>query len=243
MRVALFHIPKTGGTSLHDFLSTHFPAPDICPERFRSFGRFSPEQLAAYRYFSAHMDFATLQSLPGPLYTITIMREPKARIISLYYFWRSHSDETIEKLNLAGPRLAKQLGLLEFLKTQAHGIPGSINNTYVRTLLGHSWSGQRGQLLLNDGEALRVAMRNLLTIDTVGFVEDMPGLFTEVCQRLSVPLPDPLPWARSSKEFGLTEGSERVEPEEITPEIDARLDHLTRLDRILYENARRMFLR
>lgn len=86
-------------------------------------------------------------------------------------------------------------------------------------------------------------MRNLLSIDTVGFMEDMPALFAEVSQRMGVPMPEELPWARSANEFGKTRGSEPVAREEITPEIDARLDHLTRLDRVLYNNARRMFRR
>ena len=56
-------------------------------------------------------------------------------------------------------------------------------------------------------------------------------------------MPEELPWARSARNFGSEKGSEKVAREEITPEIDARLDHLTRLDRILYDNARALFLR
>ena len=241
LRVALFHIPKTGGTSLHDYLQGHFPPEKTCPERFRGFDRFKPEQLRAYDYFSAHMDYGILKRLPGPLYTITILREPKARILSLYYFWRSHSAETIERLNLVGPRAAKKMGLLEFLRSADHGIPANVNNILVRTMLGESWTGPGGRLVLHDDEAIRVAMRNLLTIDTVGFVEDMPALFEEVSQRMGVPMPEELPWARSSKNFGTESGSEKVEREEITPEIERRLNHLTRLDRVLYNNARVMF--
>lgn len=121
VRVALFHFPKTGGTSLHRFLAPLFDAAEICPERIRNFDRFTPEQLAGYSYFSAHMDFARLQLIPGPLYTITVLREPKARVLSLYHFWRAHSWQIIEARNLKGPRLAKEKGLLAFLRHRADG--------------------------------------------------------------------------------------------------------------------------
>ena len=241
LRVALLHLPKTGGTSLHDYLSGHFTHDATCPERFRNFDRFTPAQLKGYDYFSAHMDYAALRRIPRPVYTITILREPKARILSLYYFWRSHTWETIEAGKLTGPRKAKELGLLDFLRTTTDGIPGNIDNIYVRSLLGSYWAGPRGRLVLSDDEALRVAMRNLLTIDTVGFMEDMPGLFAEVSQRTGFEMPAELPWARSSEKFGTEAGSEKVEREVITPEIDRRLNHLTRVDRIFYENARRLF--
>lgn len=95
--------------------------------------------------------------------------------------------------------------------------------------------------MLSDEEALRVSMRNLLTIDTIGFTEDMPGLFAQVTRRLGVAMPEQMPWALSSQGWSDNPDLEPVEREEITPEIDAELDRLTRLDRVIYENARRMF--
>ncbi len=241
VRVALFHFPKTGGTSLHRFLTPLFDAAEICPERIRNFDRFTPEQLAGYSYFSAHMDYARLQMIPGPLYTITVLREPKARVLSLYHFWRAHSWEIIEARNLKGPRLAKEKGLLAFLRHRADGLPLDTDNFYARSLLGRHWSGPRGELVLSDEEALRVSMRNLLTIDTIGFTEDMPALFGQVCRRLGVAMPEQMPWALSSRGWSDNPDLEPMEREEITPEIDAELDRLTRLDRVIYDNARRMF--
>ncbi|NDW01337.1 sulfotransferase family 2 domain-containing protein [Salipiger sp. PrR002] len=242
MRVALVHFPKTGGTSLHDFLVDKFPPKAVCPERIRSFERFTREELQQFDYFSAHMDFARLSLLPGPLYTITVLREPKARILSLYYFWRAHSWRIIEARNLTGPRRAKELGLLEFLKHRSDGIPSDVDNYYARSLLGRHWSGPRGEIVVSDEDALRLAMRNLLTIDTIGFTEDMAGLFQQVTRRLGVEMPAEMPWARSSKNQVNLPDMEAVEREQITPEIDAQLNKLTRLDRVIYENAKRMFV-
>jgi len=242
MRVALMHFPKTGGTTVHDFLKTAYNADQICPERFNNFNRFSVEELQKFDYFSAHMDFSNLCRIGKPVYTVTILREPKAQIMSLYYFWRAQSDSHIEKHKLAGPALAKKLSLLEFLNTQEHGIPANINNYYTRNLLGMNTTGQNGRLVVSDEDALRIAMRNLLTFDEIGFLDDIPSLLTRMGKLLGLEVPKKIPRARTSDNFGKDPNTEKVSREKITPEIDARLDELTRLDRVIYENARRMLL-
>ncbi|WP_313138095.1 hypothetical protein [Paracoccus jeotgali] len=239
-RVVLFHFPKTGGTSLHDFLVPHFPRETICPERLRNLDRLDPAQLAGYRYVSAHMDYERFRLIPAPRYAITVLREPKARILSLYYFWRAHSWKVIEERGLHGPRRAKELGLLEFLRHRTGGLPSDTDNYYARSLLGRHWVGPRGEMRLSDEEALSAALSHLAEFDTVGITEDMPGLFRRVSARLGLAMPEELPWARSSRSYGALPDMEEVAREEITPEIDAELDRLTRLDRVIYEEAKRL---
>ncbi|MBE9640246.1 sulfotransferase family 2 domain-containing protein [Salipiger mangrovisoli] len=240
-RVVLFHFPKTGGTSLHRFLLPQFRPEAVCPERLRNIDRFGPEELAAFRYVSAHMDYQRLQLIPAPRYTITVLREPKARVLSLYYFWRAHAWRVVEARNLKGPRLAKEKGLLEFLRHRTEGIPSDIDNYYARSLIGRHWVGPRGEMALPDEEALPLALERLAEFDTIGFTEDMPGLFSEVTARLGIAMPQPLPWALSARDRASHPDMEEVVPEEITPEIDAELERLTRLDRVIYEEARRRF--
>ena len=240
-RVVLFHFPKTGGTSLHDFLVPHFPRETICPERLRNLDRLDPAQLAAYRYVSAHMDYERFRLIPAPRYAITVLREPKARILSLYYFWRAHSWKVIEERGLHGPRRAKELGLLEFLRHRTGGLPSDTDNYYARSLIGRHWVGPRGEMRLSDEEALPLALERLGEFDIVGFTEDMPDLFRQVTSRLGIAMPREMPWALSSQERARHPDMEEVAREEITPEIDAELDHLTRLDRVIYEEARRRF--
>lgn len=240
MRTALLHIPKTGGTSLHDFLAPHYPGNEVCPERFRNFERFSPEQLEAYSYFSAHMDYDRFRRLPAPLYSILVLREPKARVLSLYYFWRAHSWRIIEARELEGPRLARELGLLDFLRCRAEDVASAADNYYARCLLGRHWTGPQGELKMADDAALEAALNHLSGFDTIGFTEDMPRLFHDVTSRLGIAMPAELPWARASRSYGDLPDMEPVVREEITPEIDAELDRVTRLDRVIYEEARRL---
>lgn len=240
MRVAFIHFPKTGGTTLHNFLLKAFTKKKVCPERFNNFDRFSDNDLQQYDFFSGHMDFRNLRRVASPAYTITVLREPKDRILSLYYFWRAHSNAVIEKNNLAGPRVAKQLSLLEFLNCETGGIPASINNFYTRWLLGMTITGPNGRLAIDDEQALRVAMHNLLTIDEVGFLDQMPDFIRKVGKRLALEIPEEIPKERSAENFGKDLNTEHVVREKITPEIDSRLNELVRVDQRLYDSARRL---
>ena len=98
-RVVFVHIPKTGGTSLHAMLKGLFSDDEIHPERLNNFRDLDAESFTKYRLFSAHMDARTLPAIPDPKFTVTVLREPKARILSLYYFWKSHTWETIKANN------------------------------------------------------------------------------------------------------------------------------------------------
>ena len=82
-RIVFMHFPKTGGTSLHRYMVAAFAKERVCPERFNVFDRFSDEDLKRYDYFSAHMDYRNLRRCANPAFTMTVLREPKARILSL----------------------------------------------------------------------------------------------------------------------------------------------------------------
>lgn len=92
-RLVFMHIPKCGGTTLHTMLASQFPPELVCPERNDTLGDWTINELSAYRLFSGHYDLACCRSIPGEVRMVTVLREPKARLISLYYFWKSHRPD------------------------------------------------------------------------------------------------------------------------------------------------------
>lgn len=242
MRVAFMHLPKTGGTSIHSMLTSVFEKDQVCPERFNGFNAYTVDELAQYELFSAHMDFYSLTRIAQPAFTITLLREPKQRILSLYYFWKSQKHEHIERHNLAGPRFAKSHSLVEFLRDLPDKLAKDIDNTYVRNFLGRLVESPVGVFPIEDNDAVRVAMRNLMRIDTVSFLDDIETTTHEIFARLALPAPELLPKMRARENFGIDDpNTEMVEDEELTDEIDALLNEYTRLDRRIYESARALF--
>ncbi len=243
--LVLMHIPKTGGTTLHKLLVSHFSKGEFCPERFNQLAKkYSQDELSQYKFFSGHYDRHNVEYIPQQCKVITILREPKSRILSLYYFWKAHKDEIIEKNNLGGPKIAKQLSLLEFLKCQKQGIPANIDNIQVRTLLGKMYVGQNGEYLPNNGQttlkeqALEKAISYLDSMFAFGILEKYDEAVAYICNLLDIETPKVIPVTRNSKKNYEDKKFEPVEKEEITPEIEKELERLTELDTQLYEYAK-----
>jgi hypothetical protein len=103
------HIPKSGGSSVHAALERALPAGSLAPRRmdmstvadFHDFDRLRPEardmlalelgevqELGRYRVVSGHFFLATLLRVSNAASIATVLREPRARLLSLYMFWR-----------------------------------------------------------------------------------------------------------------------------------------------------------
>ena len=89
-RLVFVHIEKCAGTTLRMMLETQFSPSRICPERFDGLGNWTINELASYDLFAGHFNLSVTRSIPGRVRVITMLREPKARLISLFHFWKSH---------------------------------------------------------------------------------------------------------------------------------------------------------
>jgi hypothetical protein len=103
------HVPKCGGTSIHAALETALPAGALAPRRMdtsilcgsrelehvpastRKIVVASREELHSiegYRAISGHFSLPTLLEVTAAPWIGTVLREPRARLLSLYLYWR-----------------------------------------------------------------------------------------------------------------------------------------------------------
>jgi hypothetical protein len=103
------HIPKCAGMSFHSALEAALPAGSICPRRmdsstfcdFRDFDLLPPltraliaidddeiKSMRRFPFVSGHFSLATLLQITKAGSVGTILREPRARVLSLYMYWR-----------------------------------------------------------------------------------------------------------------------------------------------------------
>jgi hypothetical protein len=243
-RLIFLHLPKTGGTSLHHQLGQAFGHQLICPERFSRLEILSDEELATYRFFSGHYHFDQIRLVPGARYVLTVLRDPIERVLSNYYFWRRHRPAIIEAFDLDGPRIARNGTLLTFLESEHPVVRESSDNQVARYLAGNVEVDSEGRFhLIEDGssrpitrsEVLERALSNLSSIDTVGFVNDLEGVYATVASDWGwlpiVPLP------RLNTRTTVDDNLEEVLEEETTPAIASVLHRFTELDRIVYDTA------
>ena len=104
------HIPKAAGSSIHAALGAALPPGSLAPQRldssvfcnfedFELLSREARRQVAAnpcevqslggYRAVSGHFSLTTLLQIADASSIATVLREPRARLLSLYMYWRT----------------------------------------------------------------------------------------------------------------------------------------------------------
>ncbi len=247
-RVRFLHLEKTAGSSLIVALAAQFHPLQIHSDTDRR-GR-APDQEwrqqeseAAHREAAVvwgHYDLPALRRLDGdqPCFRFCLLREPRQRILSLYYFWRSNEAEQGESVSFA-----HQNRLLPFLRVENPNIRNDIDNMYVRRLTGLYATRSADPVRDAPEAALAQALAALDGLDLVGISDRLGESLSVLGRMLGFTPPARTP------EVNVQLNAERnallpVRPtarEPRTPEIEAELDRLTRLDVVLYRHAERRF--
>ena len=244
--VSFLHIEKTAGTALATALTERFHPLQIDPDPHRTMPPHvrtpfpAPACVRDRKLVWGHYDLPSLERLGPERVTITMLREPGARIISLYRYWRSFDAGLLDPYHNGPVRLAHELDLLGFLRSGEPLLRDMIDNVYVRRLTGLYASGRAVDPVTHDPQdTLRVALAALERIDFVGIVERMEdsvrGLSAAIGTALSVSRDNAVD-ANAAARPGVFRA---VSTTPVTPEIAGELERLTSLDRIVYRAALR----
>lgn len=116
MTVLVFlHVPKTAGQTIHSELSRITDEAAISPVRLHHQAPQDEKMEPGYQLYSGHIDWVGLDDLPEDRFAFTVLRDPRERIASFYFFLRRQASELSEQ-DLADP---KRLGMRRALKWSA----------------------------------------------------------------------------------------------------------------------------
>lgn len=247
--VVFMHIPKTAGTSLHERLAARFPAPLVCPERFDRLHTYSLAELNRYRLFSGHFAYPVTRSIPArQRIAMTLLREPIARIVSAYRFFRAHKPGYIEAHDLGLMTLARELGPHAFFADERVRSSPWFDNVAARMLLGFT-DGRRWERLGDPGcaAALRMpedaaavaqaAIRTLGEFAVVGVTERFEAFAARAGAAVGVDLGEDHGRKMVLADMVQKADLDPVEEVELDADLLATLEPLVRVDRRLYEHA------
>ena len=95
--IIFLHLPKTAGTTLNRLIEREYPLremysvdPVLYEWSSARLRKLSERRLRRTRIFKGHMLFGLHEVLPQPATYITVLRDPVERVLSAFYFMRSH---------------------------------------------------------------------------------------------------------------------------------------------------------
>jgi hypothetical protein len=240
-KLVFLHIPKSGGTTLHNLLLPHFPQEAVCPERFNELRHFAAGQLARYRYFSGHFDLPSVKLIPGRKKIITMLREPVARLISMYYFQRAHRIEVIECNNLELARLANKYAMADFFRAEEVRSHFAINNAMTRVLTqcieGNRWEAAASSNIDDEPD-----LEELKALDAFGIMERYDESVALIFPSIGLPVPEKIEKKQVLDIIVEQEpGLRKIDKEPVTEEIRSLIADLVKVDVKLYREACKIF--
>lgn len=252
-RLVFLHVPKTGGTSLTVLIRDAVGENALCPERFNDLPLWPAGLLASYRAFAGHFDQFGVSVIPGVKKVVTILRNPRARIISTYRFWRAHSRDQAVRDNLPHVVAAIDLELGAFLRRMRQIAIHNVDNMYARALGGFlPMRGDPDQARrwplgeFGGGEKLAdQAMSFLDSCAAIGILEEFDISISLICAGLQIPVP--------SRKIGKLMNTEdvarhfgrqnQVKDLMITEDAEEEILELTKYDQLIYQYAKTKFER
>ena len=201
-RLIFLHIPKTAGTAVASVLTQWFGVDEIMPcslaavrtgshpvnmmasRRFRLFGigmHLDHDQVAAIRH--------ALRGEERP-FVFTVLREPRARLISQYLHWRRTDDASlagVDDLTREAYVSARELPLGEFLNKNNPFVIEHFRNYQARLLAGFATCLKR-----SDDEILETALANMADYDLVGTTSQCDQVLTAAAEAYGWSSPGPL---------------------------------------------------
>ena len=239
--VSFLHIEKTAGTALATALTERFHPLQIDPDPHRTMpphvrSPFAQPACARDRKLVwGHYDLPSLERLGPERVLVTMLREPGARIVSLYRYWRSFDVALLDPFHNGPVRMAHELDLLDFLRCDDPLLRDMIDNLYVRRLTGlYASEGAVDPLALAPEEALRLALLALDRIDCVGIVERMDASTRALSKVIGTGVSVARDNVSDGNASARPEVFRPVAPTPVTPEVAVELERLSALDAVVY---------
>ncbi|SDF37093.1 sulfotransferase family 2 domain-containing protein [Limimaricola pyoseonensis] len=90
--VVFLHVPKTAGQTIHHQLAAAVGRDKVSPIRTHTQAGRESQLPPGYRLHSGHIDWTDLETLPQDRFVFTVLRDPRERIASFYFFLRREAE-------------------------------------------------------------------------------------------------------------------------------------------------------
>lgn len=190
--IVFLHIPKTAGQTIHNAL-TGLVGPDrVSPVRVHSqVGEGASQMPSGYSLYSGHLDWTDLESLPERRFVFTVLRDPRERIASFYFYLLKEAaalnQQALERPENKGKRaiLTRSAEDYFFAGTPAwrHFVRDHYDNFYCSYLATRKVRGWLEIQSLRRAEKLVAALDNAARINRIYTTRNLGALETDIANR------------------------------------------------------------
>lgn len=184
-KIVFLHIPKTAGQTVHNALAQAVGAPNVSPIRVHTQTKQGGHQFpAGYRLYSGHIDWSALDAVPKPRFVFSILRDPRERIASFYFYLLKEA----KKLNEAALNTPQNAGKKTILTHTADDyffggsdawrafVQDHYDNFYCRYFGSRRIRAGSRYSAKTNTQKIRMALRNLEQVDWVYSIENLRAL-------------------------------------------------------------------
>lgn len=165
-RVIFLHVPKAAGTTLNRVIENQYPPESVLaidPARqeaaLEEFKCLPPSEREKIRLLRGHIGYGLHIYLPSPVTYITILRDPVDRVLSHYYYLRTHLERGSTFADRPWLQDAGRMSLTDYVR---FGRSADLRNGQTKLLAGRmdGWGVDSTPPLDEEG-LLQAARRNL----------------------------------------------------------------------------------
>lgn len=236
VKPAIFiHIQKTAGTSVQNIARHHYGNDQVCSHG--DYLKLDLEACKKFQFISGHFGIKFAEPLLSDRYLFTFLRDPTDRIISLYKFLsRQPADQSVLAAAASSEDLKGFLmraNELEFAKRLWNNQAWQLHSGWVSAavLPDLKRDVETDPRDIDPVAMIEGARQNLRRFDRIGFVESFDRDIRKIFKDLGAPHIK-VPKSNSS------ESSFEIADKETL----SLIDEITELDRLVFEDAKKLFL-
>jgi hypothetical protein len=190
--IVFLHIPKTAGQTIHNALAQRVGADHVSPVRVNAQAAGDGLRMPpGFSLYSGHIDWTELETLPEQRFVFTVLRDPRERIASFYFYLLKEAEamsaEDLARKENTGKRAILTRPAEEYFFGGAPAfrrfVRDHYHNFYCGYLATRTMRGWKQMRELSMAEKVAAALQNAPLIDRFYSTLDLGALETDIAAR------------------------------------------------------------